>query len=102
MDKLWRAHNRIVLLYLLVPSATLLIAFACAKFLHIFPPFWVIGMVWVLCPLLCATIRLKLWKNKDTLLSPEELHEPKARLFFSFSIVEIVFSVLGIGFIFSG
>lgn len=99
MEALYKSHNRILFIYIAVPAVIILFVFVCAKFFHVLPPFWLIGTLFLLCPVTCVFIRLKLWRNKERAFSSDELTEPAVKIFFYAIPVEIAFSLLGLCFI---
>lgn len=102
MKELHKAHNRIVLLYIAIPGLALLLTVICARFLLYLPPFWVLGVILSLCPFICAIIRLRIWRNKETMMSSVELNTPMVKMFFIMIPIEMSISLLGLAFVVLG
>ena len=101
MRILHKIHNRCVALYIAIPVCTILFTIVCAKFIHFLLPFQIVAALICSPPLVCGLLRLKLWKNRDALLSREELYSRTAKVFFWSIPGEISFFVIAIGFILS-
>ena len=102
MDELHRIHFRCIMLYIAVPVCAIALTAACARFLGILLPFWLVGAVCCLTPMGCAMLRLRLWRDRHTVFSEEEQHSRPVQIFFAAIPMEISFSVIAIGFILSG
>ena len=101
MKKIQQIHSQCIALYVAIPACTILLTVLCAKFLHFLPPFQMVAALICSPPLVCGLLRLKLWKNRDALLSREELDSRTAKVFFWSIPGEISFFVIAIGFILS-
>ena len=101
MKTLHQFHRRFLAIYLAIPACTILLTVLCAKFLHFLLPFQMVAALICSPPLVCGVLRLKLWKNRDALLSREELDSRTAKVFFWSIPGEISFFFIAIGFILS-
>ena len=102
MDELHKVHGRCIALYVSVPALAIAAAVICGRFFHFLPPAGLVAAVCCLTPLACARLRWKLWKKRDILFSASELESMPAQIFFWAIPAETAFSVIAIGFIFSG
>lgn len=101
MDKLTCIHYRSIALYFSFPCFAIIMAIVCSKVFHVLIPFRLFGAIALLGPLVSAFFRFQLWKNRYKLFPSSVLGSRQARIVFAAIPVELIFWVIGMGFLFS-
>lgn len=67
------------------------------KLLNIQLPTWLLAFVVLLCLILSATLRISAWRNREKILTSEELNRFGTKVFFSVACFEILVAIIGAG-----
>jgi len=88
-------------MYITFPCMAILLAIICAFAFHIWLPFWLVGTIALLGPLVSSIMRFRLWVNRYELLSEEDMNSHQASIVFAAIPLEIVFWIIAMGFLLS-
>ena len=64
-------------------------------------PIWILALIVVLlCPILSASLRIRVWKKRTEILTKNELNHFGTKVFFSITYFEILFAIIGTAIVF--
>ena len=99
MDKLTSINSKAIVVYISFPCFAIILAIICAIVFHFLIPFWLLGTIALLGPLVSAFMRFQFWKKRHMLLPSDVLNSRQARIVFAAIPAEIIFWIIGMGFL---